>query len=188
MIVSGYPRVMQSEPCPIPARDCGALEAPSDDQLVGSINRLFFHRRSPPNHPSAGRFSPLRGPSGQPPPKPRRLASQPRGYSLRGPAQSNRPVWGGARHGGRRETSGEAPFASRWVRIFSITTESSMQAMILTAPPQAGQVSIRCRTLVSSAAPRSLIPGARRSSYPGARVWSAIRSTNGVCSWNALTA
>ena len=31
-------------------------------------------------------------------------------------------------------------FRSRWVRIFSITWGSSMQAMILTAPPQAGQV------------------------------------------------
>ena len=31
-------------------------------------------------------------------------------------------------------------FLSRWARIFSITSGSSMQAMIRTAPPQAAQV------------------------------------------------
>ncbi len=40
--------------------------------------------------------------------------------------KSNSPVWGGARHCGRRDASGSAPFASRWVRIFSITLGSSM--------------------------------------------------------------
>ncbi len=54
--------------------------------------------------------------------------------------QSNRLARGGARHGGNREASAAAPFVSRWVRILSITTGSSMQAMILTGPPQAGQV------------------------------------------------
>ena len=57
-------------------------------------------------------------------------------------AQSSRPAWGGARQRGRREASAEAPFSSRWVRIFSITTGSSMQAMILTAPPHSRQVSM----------------------------------------------
>jgi len=51
--------------------------------------------------------------------------------------QSNKPACGGSRHGGSREASAAAPFSWRWVSIFSITTGSSMQAMVLTAPPQA---------------------------------------------------
>jgi len=69
-------------------------------------------------------------------------------------AQSNRPAWGGARHRGCREASAKASFSSRWVRIFSITTRSSMQAracpasvasalgMIFTAPPHSRQISM----------------------------------------------
>jgi len=81
----------------------------------------------------------------------------------------NQPTCGGAREGGNRKGAAEAPLASRWVRavvqgctgygpkdggvvqgrtgygpedgIFSITAGSSMQAMIRSAPPQAGQVS-----------------------------------------------
>ena len=47
---------------------------------------------------------------------------------------------GGARHLGNRFGAAAGVFRSRWVRIFSITWGSSMQAMILTVPPQAGQV------------------------------------------------
>jgi len=47
---------------------------------------------------------------------------------------------GGARHLGNRFGAAAGVLRSRWVRIFSITWGSSMQAMILTAPPQAGQV------------------------------------------------
>ncbi len=56
--------------------------------------------------------------------------------------QANKLTWGGARHGGKRAAVAVASLRSRWVRIFSITTGSSMQAMILTAPPQARQVSM----------------------------------------------
>ncbi len=48
----------------------------------------------------------------------------------------------GARHGGKRLAAPQAALLSRWVRIFSITTGSSMQAMILTRPPQVLQVSM----------------------------------------------
>ena len=67
--------------------------------------------------------------------------------------QSNKLPCGGARHGGKGEASTEGSGSCwlRWVRgvvqgctvygpkdgIFSITTGSSMHAMILTAPPQA---------------------------------------------------
>jgi hypothetical protein len=40
----------------------------------------------------------------------------------------------------------EGSWVSRWVRIFWITTGSSMQAMIRNAPPQAGQVSMSMPT------------------------------------------
>ena len=79
---------------------------------------------------------------GQPPPRPRRWRRSPGWSSWGHPGQSNSPRWGGARHGGRRGASGATAFASRWVRIFSITAASSMQAMIRTAPPQVGQVSM----------------------------------------------
>ena len=135
---------------------------------IGNINPLFVRRNhhlalvratgrrsDPPSGPGRNssapirpttrplaRFFPLCRPSGQPPPKPRRSAGQPWVVLPGGLAQSNSPAWGGARHGGRREASGAPPFASRWVRIFSIINGSSMQTMILTAPPQAGQVSM----------------------------------------------
>ena len=42
------------------------------------------------------------------------------------PAQSsNRPAWGGARHGGRLVAWGSTAFASRWLRILSITSGCS---------------------------------------------------------------
>lgn len=47
-----------------------------------------------------------------------------------------------ARHGSRLRAWGSAVFASRCVRIFSITTGSSTRAMIRTAPPHDGQVSM----------------------------------------------
>lgn len=58
---------------------------------------------------------------------------------LRGASQLNGRA-GGARHGGGREACAAAAFASRRARIFSITTGSSMLAMMRTAPPQAAQV------------------------------------------------
>ena len=48
---------------------------------------------------------------------------------------------GGARDGGKRRAVPPAAL-SRCVRILSITTGSSMQAMIFTAPPQPLQVSM----------------------------------------------
>ena len=59
-------------------------------------------------------------------------------------SQSNKLPGGGARHGGNGEasTEGSGAFLSRWLRIFSITTGSSMHAMILSAPPQARQVAM----------------------------------------------
>ena len=70
--------------------------------------------------------------------------------------QSNKPACGGPREGGNRAGAVEASLVSRWVRgvvqgctgygpkdgIFLITAGSSMQAMIRSAPPQAGQVSM----------------------------------------------
>ena len=54
--------------------------------------------------------------------------------------QSNRPA-GGARLWGSRSFGPETTFSCRWVRILSITVGSSwMQAITLTAPPQALQV------------------------------------------------
>jgi len=55
--------------------------------------------------------------------------------------QANKLAWGGARHGGKRRPAPQAALP-RWVRIFSITTGSSIQAMILTGPPQLLQVSM----------------------------------------------
>jgi len=55
--------------------------------------------------------------------------------------QSNRPA-GGARLWGSRSCGPEVTFSCRWVRILSMTTGSSMQAITLTAPPQALQVSM----------------------------------------------
>ena len=68
----------------------------------------------------------------------------------------NQPACGGAREGGNREGAARASLVSRWVTgvvqrctgygpkdgIFLITAGSSMQAMIRSAPPQAGQVSM----------------------------------------------
>ena len=54
----------------------------------------------------------------------------------------NQPACGGAREGGNREGAARASLVSGWVRIFLITSGSSMQAMIRSAPPQAGQVSM----------------------------------------------
>ena len=47
--------------------------------------------------------------------------------------QPNKQLWGGARDRGKRALAVQGSLLSRWVRIFSITTGSSMQAMILTA-------------------------------------------------------
>jgi len=55
---------------------------------------------------------------------------------------SDRRACGGARQVGNRAVAAEASRLSRWVRIFSMTSDSSMQAMIHTAPPQARQVSM----------------------------------------------
>jgi hypothetical protein len=65
-----------------------------------------------------------------------------------GPAQSNSPVRGGARHGGRRVALRAAPFASRRARISSITSRSSVQAMIRTAPPYSSTISLSWVPLV----------------------------------------
>ena len=56
--------------------------------------------------------------------------------------QANKLACGGARHGGKRRPAPPAALLSRWVRIFSITTGASIQAMILTGPPQLLQVSM----------------------------------------------
>jgi len=56
--------------------------------------------------------------------------------------QANKPACGGAREGGNRAGAVEASLVSRWVRIFLITAGSWIQAMIRSAPPQAGQVSM----------------------------------------------
>jgi len=50
--------------------------------------------------------------------------------------QLNSTACGGARHSGKRVGFAPAAFSFRWVRIFSMTIGSSMQAMIFTAPPQ----------------------------------------------------
>ena len=46
--------------------------------------------------------------------------------------QANKLAWGGARHGGKRRATPQAALLSRWVRIFAITTGSSIQAMTCT--------------------------------------------------------
>ena len=56
--------------------------------------------------------------------------------------QANKPACGGPREGGNRAGAVEASLVSRWVRIFLITAGSWIQAMIRSAPPQAGQVSM----------------------------------------------
>ncbi len=56
--------------------------------------------------------------------------------------QSNRPA-GGARLWGSRSFGPETTFSCRWVRILSITAGSWMQAIALTAPPQALDVEIQ---------------------------------------------
>lgn len=43
--------------------------------------------------------------------------------------QSSKTACGGARHGGNRATGVAAALSSRWVRILSMTSGSSMQAM-----------------------------------------------------------
>ncbi len=58
--------------------------------------------------------------------------------SLGSQVQSNRLVWGGARHGGSRENSATTLLLSRWLRICSMITAFSMQAMIRTAPRKSG--------------------------------------------------
>jgi hypothetical protein len=90
----------------------------------------------------------------------------------------------GARQRGHREASAQAPFSSRWVRIFSITTGSSMQAMILTAPPHSRQVSMstlntRLRRPLQGptfGAPSSSMPVARRGFARGPRRWLWVSS------------
>ena len=56
--------------------------------------------------------------------------------------QANKPAWGGARDGGKRAGVAIASLPSRWVRIFSMTSGSSMQAMILRWPLQVLHVSM----------------------------------------------
>jgi len=55
--------------------------------------------------------------------------------------QPNKLACGGARHAGKRAPVPVASLRPRWVRIFSMTSGSSMQAMILTLPAQLWQVS-----------------------------------------------
>jgi hypothetical protein len=81
--------------------------------------------------------------------------------------QPNKLAWGGARHGGKRRATPQAPLLSRWVRILSITTGSSTQAMILIAPPQARQVSTsmwntrfrRCAQVIDARRSRGVFSG-----------------------------
>jgi hypothetical protein len=77
------------------------------------------------------------------------------------PASSNGPRCGGARHGGHLGASGSDASASRWARIFLITTGSPMQVTIRTAPLQADGSRYRCQRPVSNAAPRSSRRGVR---------------------------
>jgi hypothetical protein len=66
----------------------------------------------------------------------------PRWSSLGYPRQSSSPRWSCAWHGGRVGISSSTPFAAGWVRIFSMMSGSSMQAMIHAAPLQPGQLSL----------------------------------------------
>lgn len=77
--------------------------------------------------------------------------------------QSIKLVCGGARHGGGQlEVSGLTVFASKCVRVFSDTTGFSIQAMILTAPPQTGQVPMSIpKTRSRRCTPRSSRRGVR---------------------------
>ena len=91
------------------------------------------------------------------------------------PVSSNSPRWSGPRLGGRIKAWGSAAFASRWARIFSITTGSSMQARIRTAPPQAGQIAMsmpktrlrRCAQVMATR--RSAGVGSSGSRFVGCR-------------------
>ena len=56
--------------------------------------------------------------------------------------QSNNPGCGEARTGGRCEGAGSLTPVSGCTRIFSMTSGSSIHAMMRTAPPHAGQISI----------------------------------------------
>ena len=112
---------------------------------------------------SPARFPRSTLPPSQPPPWPRRRARSPGGWSGDHPGQSNKPHCGGARHGGRHGPWGSAACLSRWVRIFSITSASSIHAMTRTDPPQAAQVSMsRPKTRFRRCAHVSAAFGGRR--------------------------
>ena len=70
---------------------------------------------------------------------------------------------GGARPSGNRPTGSGAAFSFTWVRIFSITAGSSMQAMILTAPPHSRQVSMSMSMLKTRFNRCAQVMDARRS-------------------------
>ena len=55
--------------------------------------------------------------------------------------QSNSPGWGGAPQGGNRVSGDADAFASKCLKTLSMTSESSMQAMIRIAPPHTGHTS-----------------------------------------------
>ena len=100
------------------------------------------------------------------------------------PFSSNSPRCGGDRHGGRRGAWGSPALAWRRVRIFSITSGSSLQAMTRTAPPQAGQVSMsipttrlrRCAQVI--AAPPAAAVGSAGSAVPAC--WPPLPRLAGV--------
>jgi hypothetical protein len=56
--------------------------------------------------------------------------------------QSTKPDYDDARLAGSRPIAAEADFSFRWVRIFLMTTESSMQSITLTVPPHSRHVSM----------------------------------------------
>ena len=89
--------------------------------------------------------------------------------------QANKPAWGGARDGGKRAGVAIASLPSRWVRIFSMTSGSSMQAMILRWPPQVLHVSMSIlNTRFRRCAQSSSLPGVRRGlgGAPHPKCWS----------------
>ena len=108
-------------------------------------------------------------------------------------SQSNKPPCGGARQCGNQVGSTEGSCLSRWMRIFSITAGSSMQAMILTAPPQTRQVARsmpntrirRCAHVIDA---RRVAPAPLRWCHQGAVLavrrehppWRRVRLTQGL--------
>ena len=56
--------------------------------------------------------------------------------------KSNKRAFGGARLSGNRVASAEGAFSFRWLSIFSMTAQSSMQTITLTVPPHSLPVSM----------------------------------------------